>query len=311
MFRFLLKLNLIGRMVANLALLCFLCILFLPLLTGLGIWGHPFDNELTLRHLITILANPIRGAFIWSLIYSIGFALLCALTGLFLGFHTRSYFTGRALLMSVLAFFILIPPSLNFLASLPLLGMVFSSRNHLAFTYGGSLTWGLALAVLLSQAFFRRISKSEIESAPTLGAHPIQLINAYILPRARTLTVYLTIFLTCNFLSQGLYMVRTVSDRSPNFFWALTGPMRLYQDPGPGAMAYTLLLLISLMGVLIAVRYSSLEFKTAGGAGPVSAKKVKARRTKVTRKKSKAKKQKTKKLKEPDPETQESEGEEA
>jgi ABC-type spermidine/putrescine transport system permease subunit II len=292
MFRFLLKLNLIGRMIANLALLGFLCLLFLPLLTGLGLWGHPSDHELTFRHLITILANPIRSALIWSLFYSLAFALFCSLSGLLLGFYTRSYFTGRALLMSVLAFFILIPPSLNFLASLPLLGLVFSSKNYLALTYGGGITWGLAVAVLLSQAFFRRVSKAEIESATTLGANPMQLIMQYILPRARSLVIHLTTFLCCNFLAQGLYTVHNISEKSPTFFFALTGPMQLYQDPGPGAIAYTLLLITSLVGVFAVVRYCGFEFKGSGSVEAVFAKKVKTGRKKVTRKKQKKKKAK-------------------
>jgi len=306
MFRFFLRLNIFGRLISQALLILYLIILVLPLLIGFGLIGDSgVSGGVAQASLMQIISAKGLQAFFKAAAYSFGLALLCSIYGAVSGFYTARYFTGKFLLFLPATFLLVSPEFLSFLLSIPIVGAVSGSRNLSALTYGGTLSWGLAITLFCSHAFFLRVPISESRSATMLGAGTMEIILYYLLPRAKKLILFSTLFLTCQFLSQGLFTARYAFRASDTFFFYLFTPGDVYGIHGPGAIAYGFLLIAGLIGALAAHTYFRLEFSTAGAVSP-AAETVHKHKKKVTRKKKKKRRKKAVKkeivkLEEPEP----------
>jgi|GEM_PF-1834172 hypothetical protein len=293
MFRFFLRLNIFGSLLAYFLLILFILALVLPVLTGFGIFGHPTLPGFSTRYLFEILSAQSLQGLISALIYSGLFAALCAFYGVIGGFFTAKYFTGKFVLLIPITFLLVAPEFLSFLINIPVVALFFGSRDLTALTYGGSLSWGFALSLFIAHAFFLRISTAEIRTATMLGANSFDLILQYVIPRARRPLLFLTFFLTCQFMCQGLYTARYALKSSDLFFWHLFIPDLIYKDPGPGALAYGILLVLGTAAALSAITYAKFEFSVVPESAAPSPS-TKAHKKQVTRKKKKRKKSKKK-----------------
>ena len=292
MFRFFLRLNIIGWIVSQALFVLYVLILVAPVFVGLGLIGQSEGTSNVIQsNLLEILSAKGLQAFLKAGLYSFSFSLVCSISGTICGFYTSRYFTGKSILLLPVAFLLIVPDFLSFLINTPLVGIFSGAKNLSALTYGGSLTWGFVLCLFCSHAFFMRVSTAEIRSTTMLGAGFLENLLYYLLPRSQNLIIYTTLFLTLQFICQGLFTARYAIKPSDTFFFYLKIPPEVYDIHGPGTIAYGFLLCSGILGALVAFRYFQLEFSDSGIASKPR-KIVTQSKKKVTRKKKKKRKQK-------------------
>ena len=291
MFRFFLRLNIIGWLASQALLILYLLILVAPVLVGFGLIaqseGVPNGTE---SNILEILSAKGLQAFLKALLYSFCFGLLCSVSGTICGFYTSQRFTGKSILLLPVVFLLVIPEFMNFLVNLPLVGIFVGLKNLSALTYGGSLTWGFVLSLFCAHAYFMRVSSAEMRSSAMLGAGFLENLIHYVLPKSKNIIIYTSLFLTLQFICQGLFTARYAIKPSNTFFFYLQVPGDVFNTHGPGSIAYGFLLISGMLSALVAFRYFQLEF-SAAGSGLQPAKVGAKSRKKVTRKKKKKRKQ--------------------
>jgi ABC-type glycerol-3-phosphate transport system permease component len=307
MLKIFLNIGTIVRLAAELLLIAFLVLLFLP---ALGLLGSK-SPALAFQGLGV---EPYLGTIIKGSIFSIIIASVSSFFGVLFGFLAHRNFVGRAFLFSLLGVFLIAPDSVHYMTSNTL--SMFWVRGYNPITdYNTNLIWGFLITFLAANTFMQQIHDSQIESAKALGAKGPQIFTSMIFPRMKPLFITSTFLIAVFNMVQGFNSYNkitplTYTDRIPkdlNMAWLLKGPFELFGISSLGAAAYLIILFLAFIAAYMTLRYvnSDASIDPEGMAAMTS---KKSKRKRVTRKKAKKKKAKKvkKEKKAPEPEIKES-----
>ncbi|MCO4783871.1 MAG: hypothetical protein KC646_16200 [Candidatus Cloacimonetes bacterium] len=299
MFRLFLKLNIFGRILAELLLLVFFVCLFFPVFPSLGIF-NPADSGLHYKHYGQLLSKTHLPFLIEGLTFSFATGYFCTIFGFVIAYLTHKPFTGKFLFLSAISFFLIAPESLQLMIASPLLGFVFKTKGPIVeITYISSFLFLTSISILSSYALMSKVSKFELEAMNNLGASPIQIFTKYILPMGKKMIFQLGFALSCQVMFFGTHTKFIANPSKHSFVWNLSGPYYLYNDLGLPSSSYVLLLILFLLSVLPSFWFINKEFKGSTQSINQKGKPVnKSTRKKVTRKLPK-KKKKTKAVDKP------------
>lgn len=303
MFRLFLKLNIFGKILAELLLLTFFVCLFFPVFPALGIL-NPADNGLTYSHFIQIISKTQLPFLLEGLTYSFSIGYLCTIFGFFIGYLTHKQFTGKFLFLALLTFFLIVPESFQLMIASPILGFIFKAKGPIIeLTYASSFLFLTSISILSTYALMSKVSKYELEVINNLGASPIQIFTKYIFPMGKKMIFQLGFVLSCQVMFFGTHTTFLANPNKHAFVWNLSGPFSLYNDLALPSSSYSVLLILFLVSILPGFAFINKEFKGADTSKSRVANSPKSSRKKVTRKlpkKTKAKKEKVVELVEPE-----------
>ncbi|MCJ8344889.1 ABC transporter permease [bacterium] len=293
MFRLFLKLNIFGRIIAELLLLVFFVCLFFPIFPALGIL-NPADNGLNYKHFMELLSKNQLGFLIEALIFSFSTGYLCTLLGFFVGYLSHRNFTGKFFFLSLLSFFLIIPESLQFMIASPVLALMFKAKGPMIeITYLSSFLFLTTISIFCTYALMSKISQAELETMSGLGASPMQVFTKYVFPQGKKMVIYLGFILSIQVMVNGTHTTYIANPAKHTFAWNLSASQILFNDLGIASSSYAVLLLFFLLSIIPAILLINKEFSQSKiSAANKSAGIKTSSRKKVTRKLPKKKKEK-------------------